>query len=290
MGYTEYNIKSRSLRAETMNYSAVTSDVRAANAVFKQNVEQKIHDLMSPKGLLFRECFDSDVHPNTVPIVVALDVTGSMGGVPKELCAEGLPTMMSTIIQRGIPDASVCFVCIGDHVYDRAPLQVGQFESGDAELDMWLTRSWLEGRGGGNDGESYGLAWYFAAKHTKLHCCEKRGKKAFLFTIGDEPILPEYPVSAIKAIFGEQESIQSTVKAEEILKEAQQCYNVFHLAIGHRGESYWKELLGQNYIPLKDYHDVAKVIAETTHEWYAKDIKTETPGVDIVEGQPKITL
>ena len=55
-------------------------------------------------------------------------------------------------------------LAIGDAVSDRAPLQVGQFESG-LEMDMWLTRIWLEGRGGDLP-ESYTLAHWFGAHHT----------------------------------------------------------------------------------------------------------------------------
>jgi len=57
---------------------------------------------------------------------------------------------MSSIIDRGYPDIALCFTPIGDHIYDVAPLQISQFESGDEELDMWLERSWLERGGGAN--------------------------------------------------------------------------------------------------------------------------------------------
>src|SRR5690606_5631209 len=98
---------------------------------------------------------------------------------------------------------SVLFLAIGDHETDSAPLQVGQFESGDAELDLWLTRTWLEGKGGANSGESYLLAWYFASKFTKLDSLDKRGQKGFLFTIGDEPGLSILPKRAINEIMND---------------------------------------------------------------------------------------
>lgn len=294
MGYTSYNIGERSLRSEANNYVEVKASTAAFNAVFQQQDKGEMHKDMDPKGLKFRECRDSEAHPNTVPIIVGLDVTGSMGKIPKDFIVDGLPTMMSTIIQRGTPDASVCFMAIGDHEYDRAPIQVAQFESGDAELDMWLTRTWVEGHGGGNDGESYSLPWYVAARHTKIDSLEKRGKKGFLFTIGDEPCLQLIPANAIKAIFGEDEAIQGTINSEEILKEAQKSYNVFHLALNNRGEANWKKMLGQNYmsVPEGDYTKIPKMIAEIVNS-YNSSVLTGTNSKPLVideDGPGGITL
>lgn len=248
------------MRAESMSYFTASTD-----ETFKQNVEKKIHELMDPKGVTFRECRDSEAHPATIPIVFNLDVTGSMLKIPEFLVRDGLPHLMSNLIQRGAADASLMFAAIGDHEYDRAPLQVGQFESGDAELDLWLTRTWLEGKGGGNAGESYMLAWYFAAFHTKLDAFEKRGKKGFLFTVGDEPCLPNLPATVVKERVG---PIEKSWKSVDLLAEAQKTYEVFHLHVleGAQGEKslgFWEELLGQRCIAVKDHTKIADVIIDT---------------------------
>lgn len=292
MGYTSYSNSSRDERVKNFASSTGVNMMRGASLsasdtakVFKQNALGHAHESMSPMGLQFRECRDSETHPQTVSIIVALDVTGSMGKIPKDFVANGLPTMMSTIIQRGTLDASVCFLAIGDHESDKAPVQVGQFESGDAELDLWLTRTWLEGNGGGNDGESYALAWYTAARHTKTDSCEKRNTKGFLFTIGDEPVLPNYPASALKGIYGESEMLQGNITAEQILKEAQSCYNVYHIALGHRGEVFWKSLLGQNYLMCDDYTKIPKLIAEIIASYNASSV-VNTPSTDLSTPAP----
>jgi len=147
MGYSGYSTSDRSFRATTAGYST-----KSVNEIFTQNAERKMHKDMDPKGVSVRESFDSVEHPNTVPIQLYLDVTGSMGYIPHEMIKDGLPTLMGTLIQNGVSDASLMFGAIGDHEHDRCPLQIGQFESGDAELDMWLTRTYLEGGGGGNAG------------------------------------------------------------------------------------------------------------------------------------------
>ena len=172
----------------------------------KSNVEnfksRSVTREMTTVGLDFRESRDSEEHPKSVAIMIGLDVTGSMGSVPEHLVKHGLPHMMDEIIKAGEPDPQVLFMGIGDHEFDRSPLQVGQFESSDELLDKWLMDTYLEGGGGGNDGESYMLAWYFAARHTKIDCWEKRKEKGFLFTIGDEHNLPSIPGPVLEKIMG----------------------------------------------------------------------------------------
>lgn len=274
MGGALYNVQSRSVRELDSGYKT-----KAVNDIFEQNKVRRIHESMSPKGLKFRECRDSEIHPNALPIIIGLDVTGSMGRIPHELIKNGLPTLMSKLIEKGIPHAAVCFVAIGDHKSDQAPIQIAQFESGDAELDMFLTRTWLEGNGGGNGGESYSIAYYFAAKHTVSDAWEKRMQKGFLFTVGDEPIHTEIPATAIREIFGGEEGVESTVTTDAICKEAQERYNCFHVALNDRGEGYWKHLLGEGYLPLDDYTKVADFIADKIIECvgksYAGEVKTE---------------
>ena len=126
MGGTKYDINARSHRAIKAGYAS-----KAANEIFKQNSKRMAHESMMPNGIAFREARDSEAHPNSIPIILGLDVTGSMGHIPHELIKEGLPKLMGGIIQGGIPDPALLFLGIGDHECDRFPLQVGQFESGD---------------------------------------------------------------------------------------------------------------------------------------------------------------
>ena len=259
MGGNRYNINDRTSRAKNAGYAN-----KSINEIFKQNQERKAHVAMLPKEVSYREARDSEVHPNSLPIILGLDVTGSMGHIPHELVKDGLPKLMGGIIQGGVPDPALLFLGIGDHECDRYPLQVGQFESGDEELDMWLTRTYIESGGGGNAGESYLLAWYFAAFHTKTDAFEKRNQKGLLFTIGDEPNLKTLPASAIKEIMGHG---QQTYTEVALLKEAQKYYEVFHISVAHsnravNAEIGWKQLLGKNCVSVEDYKTIPDVIKD----------------------------
>ncbi|CEJ67839.1 hypothetical protein BN1195_00119 [Chryseobacterium oranimense G311] len=169
---------------------------------------------------------------------------------------------MGGIIQGGVPDPALLFLGIGDHECDSYPLQVGQFESGDEELDMWLTRTYIESGGGGNAGESYLLAWYFAAFHTRTDAFEKRKQKGILFTVGDEPCLKTLPASAIREIMG---AGQHTYTHHELLEEVRKRYEVYHISVLHseqamRADRVWKELLGQNCLSIADHREIPDVI------------------------------
>jgi hypothetical protein len=255
-----YDPTIRANRAATMGFMS-----KSPSEIFAQ---RSINNAMDPAGIDIRESRDSDEHPQSVAIVLALDETGSMGTIPHHLVKDGLPEVMGGIIQKGIKDPQVLFLGIGDHECDRAPLQVGQFESSDELLDKWLTDLYLEGGGGGNSGESYLLAWYFAAYHTAVDCWEKRKQKGFLFTIGDEPTLPSLPAESIKHIMGTDQA--STLSSLELLEKARETYEVYHFHVkqGSNGRRQdvmdgWTQLIGtDNLVIVDQYRDIPGRIAD----------------------------
>jgi hypothetical protein len=265
-----YSISSRSARATDEGYFT-----KSTQQVFKQ---KKLLPKMDPAQAWLRESRDSENHPNSLAIIIALDVTGSMGHIPHELCKDGLPTVIGTIMQAGVEHPQVLFLAVGDHECDRAPLQVGQFETSDDLMDFWLTNVYLEGGGGGNSGESYSLAHYFAGYHTSIDCFEKRNQKGFLFTIGDEPNLLSYPASAVKHLMEKGE--HHDYSAKELIEKAKESYYVYHIHLasssrdvsGRIAEN-WKALLGQNYIVLDNQDDIPKTIAKLIMQNYDNQIR-----------------
>lgn len=259
MGSGTYSCSARSMSNRSILYNT-----GSAQEIFKGKT---INSSMNPDGISIRESRDSKEHPNSLAIVLALDVTGSMGSIPLHLVKEGLPNLMDSLIKLGIKDPQILFLGIGDHECDSFPLQVGQFESSDELLDKWLTDLYLEGGGGGNEGESYLLAWYLSAYHTSIDCFEKRKQKGFLFTIGDEPPLKNISQSALANIMGKGQYENSN--ALTLLDKAKEKYNVYHILIkqgsaGSRIETYnsWKQLLGDNLIIAEDHREVSKLMTE----------------------------
>jgi len=263
MGHGDYSSSDRAIQALSAGYNN-----KSADQIFASKLDQE----MDPRGITLREARDSDDHPESVPVIIGLDVTGSMGKIPHQMVQKGLPHMMDKIITNGVPHPQLLFMGIGDHECDQAPLQVGQFESGDQLLDKWLTTLWIEGRGGANDGESYLLAWYFAHKYTKHDALDKRNDRGVLFTIGDEPTLDILPVASQKKIMGDGK--YKIINAKSILEKAKEKYEIFHLHIlqGHNGmnksiQEGWKELLGDNAIMVEDHTKVAEIIADKVLEF-----------------------
>jgi hypothetical protein len=226
---------------------------------------RRAHDSLNPHGVALRECRDSADHPLSTAVSVLFDVTGSMRRVPRAL-QQRLNELLGVLLRKAyITDPQIMFGAIGDAIFDRAPLQVGQFES-DNRMEDDLGNLYLEGGGGNGLAESYGLAMYFMARHTALDCLEKRGQKGFLFIIGDEPPYPTVTRAEIDKFLGDAE--QADIPIEDVVTEVQEKYEVFYLmpsgtanwgreAVADR----WRDLLGQNYIRVEDPEAICETIA-----------------------------
>lgn len=238
---------------------------------------REMHKDLDPSGVI-RESRDSADNPNSSPIMVFLDVTGSMHSVLDVMARTGLPTLATEIYNRKpVSDPHILMGGVGDSLHDRAPLQVTQFEA-DIRIAEQLTKIWLEGGGGGNNFEGYALAWYFAAFKTSIDSFEKRGKKGYLFTVGDERPTPKLSKEEIKQVFGD--NAQSDMTAEQLLDAVTRQYEVFHIVVkegsgwrydGSAVESQWKALLGQRVLFLDDHTKMGEVIVSTLQVFNGED-------------------
>ncbi|MDD5022005.1 MAG: hypothetical protein PHR82_07785, partial [Endomicrobiaceae bacterium] len=80
---------------------------------------RRIQPELNPYKVM-RECCDNEEHPNTIPVILALDVTGSMGSAAAEV-AKKLNTVMTELYDK-VTDVEFLVMGIGDLSYDSAPI------------------------------------------------------------------------------------------------------------------------------------------------------------------------
>jgi hypothetical protein len=244
-------------------YSTTVADM-SAQQIFKS---KGLHRLLDPKGAV-REARDSEANPNSTPVIIGVDVTGSMGFIAEYLVRTGMGDLMNSILQRRpITDPAVCVMGIGDASCDAAPLQVAQFES-DLVMLEWLEKIYIEGNGGGNNYESYDLPYFFALHRTMTDAYERRQEPGVIITIGDE-MPPDFTRKyQVENIIG-GDIPDRDIPFSETLRAVRPMYTPYHIIIaeGHfasrnltRVESQWSDILGPSAITLMDHTKISPLI------------------------------
>lgn len=229
----------------------------------------KMKDAYNPARIGVRESRDSAQNPQATPIIIGVDVTGSMGVLAEQLVVRGLNETFTALIERKpVSDPHVMAMAIGDATCDRAPLQVTQFEA-DLRIVEQLRDLWLEGGGGGNRGESYCLAHVFAGLKTAHDANDKRRKRGFLFTVGDEPVLDGVASDQLSRVLGVE--ARRGLSGREAVRLASEAYEVFHIIVdgsyarGNLREvrQSWEAILPERVIHLPDPTQLAETIVAT---------------------------
>lgn len=224
--------------------------------------ETKLHEKLNPKNVL-RECLDSEEHPNTIPVILALDVTGSMGDAAVEV-AKDLNIVMTRLFKE-VKDIEFMIMGIGDLACDRAPIQISQFES-DIRIAEQMDQVYFEYGGGGNAYESYTAAWYMGSRHTKLDCLQKRDKRGIIITLGDEQLNPYLPYSALVKATGDD--LQGDIETKDLFEEASKKFDIYHIDVDHRRyrdqdiDSSWRKYLDENHYKSVKLNAVTDTIVE----------------------------
>lgn len=222
-----------------------------------------------PAYIAARESRDSEENPQATPIIIGVDVTGSMGLLAEELVVRGLNETFTALIDRKpVSDPHVMAMAIGDATCDRAPLQVTQFEA-DLRIVEQLRDLWLEGGGGGNRGESYCLAHAFAGLKTVHDAKAKRGKRGFLFTVGDEPVLDGVTRDQLARVMGID--ARGGLTGRQAVRLASEAYEVFHIIVDgsyarnnlREVRRSWEAILPERVIHLRDPAKLAETIVAT---------------------------
>jgi len=266
--------------AKTGRTLAADGSVDGCYSAQEMYKSRKLSPVLDPKGVI-RECCDSDDHPNTIPVILALDVTGSMGSSAVEF-AKKLNVIMTELYSR-VRDVEFMVMGIGDVMYDAAPVQASQFES-DIRIAEQLDELFFEHGGGGNNFESYTAAWYFGARHTKLDCW-KRGKKGIIITIGDELINPYIPVRGRSCSFAAYmgDELQSDIDSRMLLNEVSDKYELYHLVADHSPAAHFRvennvnsfaEYIGANHVSVVTLETLADTIVNIVASGNTCNIET----------------
>lgn len=204
--------ETRATPGQAFDYQGYANDIAAAAG------RRSVHPLLSIHGQQ-RECM------NAQAIVVAMDVTRSRGEDAK-IVYEKLPTFIGWLEMQGyLPGAAISLAAIGDAYSDQAPLQVSQWER-DNRLDEALGKFWLEGGGGGTGEESYELAAYFYAYHTRLKV-NAEGRKGYFFFVGDEGFYPQVSRQQVQAVLGQ--TLAQDMPSLEVFRKLQEKFHVFFI-------------------------------------------------------------
>lgn len=251
--------------------SATGTHTKTVEEIYTQ---REIAQELDPKRISLRESRDSADNPLSTPIIIGLDVTGSMGYLLDHMAKKGMEDTLAGIYDsQPVQNPHIMAMAIGDIECDRAPLQVTQFEA-DIRIQQQMERIYLERNGGGNDSESYTLPWYFATHYTVTDHWEKRGQKGFIFTVGDEMPNQVLRASKLAKHLGGQARTDK-LSAEELLAEVSKKWNVYHLIVGEGSyarsnkpavSGAWAELLGERAIWLNNHRKMGTVITQLLHE------------------------
>ncbi len=252
MGYGSY---SASDWTKLKNSRQLTKDKSVSEVFTKRSCDQKY----DPRYIGTRECFDSTDHPNTTPIVVGLDVTGSMGYLAVEVATGALNELITKLYSTGaVEDPALMCAAYGDFL-DASPLQVTQFES-DIRIAQQLLDIFFENRG--NSQVVPTCLWEFLARHTNIDAIRKRNEKGFVFTIGDEALIRQDSVDdTISRVIGDTTNYGTR---EAVLADVQQKFNVFHIMLGRRNPENDKLLPGHTItIGRDEIGNIPEIIIST---------------------------
>lgn len=263
MGYGHFTSKDFADYARSRSYGSRSAD----EVVNRSHVEP---DFLPPNFRGPRESRDSDDNPRSTAIIIAGDVTGSMGQLAGLLIKSGLARFAEQVYERRpVSDPHIMGMAIGDAAYDHAPIQATQFEA-DIRIVQQFEQLYVEGGGGGNDSESYHLPWLVAAGLTSIDCWDRRREKGVLFTYGDEESPQPLTSEECRRCLGTTLPRGMTeITARQALDAVSQRWDVYHLIIEEgdyarrspdRVLRSWTRLLGQRAIRVADHRKLPEIM------------------------------
>lgn len=234
------------------------SSANSANQTFARRM---ISEELNSKFIGIRESFDSETSPNSTPVIIGFDVTGSMGFLANEIATKSLNKTITEILSRQTV-VNPHFMCAAFTSPD-SPIQATQFEA-----DIRVVKQLLDFRLGGANRFSFdNLLWYFAAKHTEIHSMTKRGKKGILISIGDEVLGGDKNILTphdISNVFDDKCNTDYDLRT--LYDMASEKYEIVHIVIGGNDR-----LVNNN--PRNSYIDWREVFPDRVARIHSSNVK-----------------
>jgi hypothetical protein len=116
--YASYSVDNK-LTSSSIDQKFSNTSIDHLNTISSLNLNARQYNKDVSKYQMkagVRECRDSEEHPNTTPIIIAFDVTGSMGSIPDNMVMNLLPKLMGRLKEIGVPDPELMFMGVGDYL------------------------------------------------------------------------------------------------------------------------------------------------------------------------------
>lgn len=243
-------------------------DFASARKVYDVHVGRSYDDAIKTDKSLEDLVPKSLITKCTSPLVIACDVTGSMGEWPATIF-EKLPLLDLEGKEYLGDDFEISFAAIGDAHSDKYPLQVQEFTSG-TDLVSKLKGLIIEGGGGGQVQESYELPALYYSRNVKM---PNAIMPVFIY-IGDEGLYTTIDRDHAKFARTDLREKMSTRQAIDELKDKFSVYMIRKLYDGDKKtgsdrmsstdqklHKQWEDYLGEGRIAiLPDPRRVVDVI------------------------------
>ena len=188
---------------------------------------------------------------STHPIVIAMDVTGSMGMWPGMLLERF--ALLGTEVGRYAPNYEICLTAFGDAYCDSAALQVPKFASGP-ELEEICAKLYPEGNGGDTSEDPSLVAYYFLN-----HCKINEAVKPILLLITDAPCHTHLDASVIKKWTGDK--VDQNHDSIDLLKKLSEKFSVYVILRNNSSAEWWSGVYNPEQIKaLYEPRDIIEMI------------------------------
>lgn len=212
-----------------------------------------IHASLDPRRIATKpfhalESRDNAEHPESTPVVVTFDVTGSNIDNAR-VVQQQLPKLMA-LVGKYLRDPQICIAANDDiQSVGANAVQISEFES-DNRIDESIRNLLLTGQGGANDHESYELLLWGLAHNVIFDSLLKRGRKGYLFVYADEPMPETVHRADIHTIYGTR--LEADLPLADVIQELHRIYHVFVMwpanSTYHHSRTQYQRLFGKERV------------------------------------------